>query len=76
MILMAKRVGITHVPEERKEQWRRKYPSLHNWKIRESGLSYEQAQQKENEWIARGYEGSPGGEKEPGYIYSVYTFEY
>ena len=73
---MGKRVGITSDPVEREKYWRSQYPSLHSWRIRDRGLTYEQAQREENKYIKMGYEGSPGGKKKPGNIYYVYTFEY
>ena len=71
---MRKRVGISHDPEERRKHWERKYPSLRDWTIIARHLTYEQAQKKEEEYIAKGYEGGLGGEKKSGRVYSVYTF--
>ena len=73
---MKKRVGISHDPEERKKYWEREYPSLWNWEIVSSGLTYEEAQKKEEEYIAKGYEGGLGGKKVYGDSYSVYTFNH
>ena len=73
---MGKRVGITTNTKERKEHWEGRYSTLKNWRIVESGLTYKQAQKKENEYIARGYTGHPGGEEKPGNGYSVYAFDY
>ena len=73
---MVKRVGITTDPEERRQHWENEHPSLRQWKIVFKGLTYEQAQEEENLYINKGYQGHPGGEKKPGSIYSVYTFEY
>ena len=72
---MARRVGMTTDVEERKKHWKSKYPNL-TWRVVDSGLTYEQAQRMENNYISRGYKGSPGGEKKSGYKYSVYTFSY
>ena len=72
---MGKRVGITKDIADRESYWRREYPHL-TWHIEATRLTYEQAQSMENEFIARGYEGSPGGPREECYIYFVYTFEY
>ncbi len=42
-----------------------------------TALTYEQAQEHEFAYIrAYGYEGHPGGDYVPGYVWSVYTFEY
>ena len=74
---MKKRVGITHDPEERKKYWKREYPSLWNWEIVSSGLTYEEAQRIEKDYIDnKGYEGGLGGERKSGRIYSVYTFNH
>ena len=73
---MRKRVGITHDVKQRKEQWKSKYPDLRSWEIIKSNLTYEQAQEIENDYIAQGYEGAPGGEKKYGAVYSVYIFSH
>lgn len=70
-----KRVGITSDPERRKKEHQNKYPDFRNWQIRAERLSYGQAQEKEDEYKREGYEGSPGGQKKEGNVYSVYTFE-
>ena len=73
---MGKRVGITTDTNERQKYWQSQYPNLSNFRIVKSGLTYEQAQAEENEYIKKGYEGSAGGEKKYGSVYSVYTFDY
>ena len=73
---MKHRVGITSELEKREDYWQGQYPSLKNWEIQAVGLTYEQAQAMENNFIKRGYEGSPGGQPVPGYVYMVYTFKY
>ena len=72
---MKKRVGITTDTEERKQYWESQY-NIRYWKIVKGGLSYEQAQNLENMFIAQGYEGSAGGAKQDGNVYSVYVFGY
>ena len=70
-------IGITTKPEIRKQEWQRIRPSLGNWKILISGLTYAEAQALENYYIRnKGYTGSPGGPIESGAVYSVYTFSY
>lgn len=74
---MACRVGITTNPEERKQYWKGQHPALRNWEILESGLSYSQAQRKENEYASRlGCQSYPGGPNNGQYNWSVYYFEY
>ena len=73
---MRKRVGITHDVKSRKEVWKRKYPNLHSWEVVRSGLTYEEAQKVENEYIEKGYEGASGGDRKFGSVYIVYTFSY
>ena len=73
---MGKRVGMTQDIQQRQADWRREYPSLHNWIVRATHLTYEQAQKMEEDYIRQGYEGSPGGPYAPGNVWSVYTFEY
>ena len=70
------RVGITANPSEREDHWRNLYRTLSNWVIQARNLNYEQAQHMENEFIAKGYGGSPGGKPVPGNVYIVYTFQY
>ena len=74
---MGKQVGITHDPEQRKKQWKVKYPKLKNWDIVASGLTHQEAQAMEDDYVdKKGYEGSHGGEKKQGKVYSVYTFSH
>ena len=73
---MNKRVGMTTDPDERKSYWKKEHPTLENWEIVASKLTYDEAQEKENEYRRRGYEGSPGGPRVQGKVYSVYTFKY
>ena len=70
-----KRVGITTDIDERKAYWSREYPNLRNWQIVEIGLTYDQAQKIENDYIKRGYKGHAGGERKAGSQYKVYTFK-
>ncbi len=70
-------IGITTQPQRRKQEWHRIRPSLGNWQILASDLTYAQAQALENYYIRnKGYTGSPGGPMEPGAVYSVYKFSY
>ena len=71
-----KRVGISQNIEQRKAHWRSVYPKMTDWQIIKTALSYDQAQALENEYLSRGYDGSPGGPRMPGYNYSVYTFSF
>ena len=71
-----KRVGMTHDLVERKQHWKNEHPSLYNWKVRASRLTYNQALEKEKYYESLGYKGHPGGERKHGPVYSVYTFEY
>ena len=73
---MAKRVGITHDEEERKEHWEREYPNLYGWKRVAKGLTYEEAQEIEEEYIKKGFKGGLGGKKKYGVKYCVYIFYY
>ena len=71
-----RRVGISHDLEERKKYWKKKFPSLKNWRIVKSGLTYKEVQSIETKYIEKGYKGHLGGKKKYGKIYSVYTFSY
>ena len=74
---MAKRVGSSHEPEKRKKAWLLKKPSLRNWTIIRTGLTYDEAKAVETYYVKKyGYEGSPGGPRLRGPVYSVYTFTY
>ena len=70
------RVGITSDPMARKKYWESQHPRLRNWRIVATNLTYHQAQDLEDKYVARGYQGSHGGDKKSGYAYSVYIFEY
>ena len=62
--------------EIRKREWQNEYPNLTNFKIRYTNLTYSQALEKEEEIAnSEGRYYSAGGERNPGVIYSVYTFE-
>ena len=73
---MAKRVGMTTDLYERKSYWQSQHPSLHNWTVVIRGLTYEQAQQKEEYYGILGYIREAGGQHVSGHVWSVYTFEY
>ena len=74
---MACRIGIATDPEERKQHWTNRHPTLKNWQILETGLSYSQAQKKENEYARKyGCQSHQGGEKSRQNNWSVYYFEY
>ena len=73
---MPKRVGITTDIDRRKQEWKRKFPNLHSWRVVASSLTKQQAQDKEDEYIRMGYEGHPGGRDDQGSLWSVYTFEH
>ncbi len=74
---MACRVGITTDPKRRKQEWEEEYPSLRDWEILESSLSYSSAQKKENEYAQKyGCASSPGGPNDGSYNWSVYKFSY
>lgn len=74
---MAKRVGMTTEPQERKQYWRNKYKSsFKNWQVVRRGLTYERAQQIEEDYKGLGYVRGAGGQYVSGYVWSVYTFEY
>ena len=71
-----RRVGITQNVPQRQAHWRAVYPSLRDWQIIGSGLTYRQAQDIENQYLRKGFDGHPGGLKRPGSDYAVYTFEF
>ena len=74
---MRKRVGITTDIQRRQQFWQGMYPHITVvFNIEARGLTYEQAQKMEDEYIARGYTGSPGGNRIDGPYYFVYTFSY
>ena len=71
------RVGMTTDLAEREQYWRSVYPHLYNWRVEAYGLTYEQAQALENQIAAqRGCQSAPGGAHVPGYVWSVYSFQY
>ena len=73
---MKKRIGITTDPQRRKKEWESLYPSLRNWRVVATGLTYDQAQEQEFCYVrGKGFIGN-GGDYVPGYVWSVYTFEY
>ena len=71
-----KRVGISQNIELRERHWRSIYPNLTDWTVVKSFLSYDQAQDIENSFLKKGFDGSPGGPRMGGYNYSVYTFNF
>ena len=74
---MRNRVGITTNPYQRQLFWQRVYPHVNiTVSIVASGLTYEEAQEIENMYVANGYIGNPGGERVDGPVYYVYTFAY
>ena len=73
---MAKRVGMTTDLQERRDYWENRHSSLSNWRVVSRGLTYEQAQKKEEYYETLGYTRGAGGQYVPGDVWSVYTFEY
>ena len=73
---MARCVGITADVTTDKWDLERGYPTMFNWQIVSSDLTYDEAQKIKLEYKAKGYETTQDGEvvKEP--VYSVFTFEY
>ena len=69
-------VGITaRDPIERKREWERKGYNVSNFKVKRRRLLYEEAQDLED-YYKRLYrcKAAPGGPRESGRVYSVYTF--
>lgn len=77
---MAMRLGMTSRPYERIKEWQKIYPNLRNWRILETGLTYNQALKKENDYRNSlekfDIESQPGGMPKQGFIYCIYVFEY
>lgn len=72
---MACRVGMTTNPSERQAYWKAKHPSMYGWTILARGLSYEEANRREQ--AERGScAGEEGGRYVAGYVWSVYKFYY
>ena len=70
-------VGITSDENKRESFFRRKYFGLHNWNIRQRGLSRAQAKWHEDIYIRDGYERTEESEDfGPGINFIVYTFIY
>ena len=60
---MACRVGITTDPARRKEEWKRRYPSLRKWRILSTHSTKRAAQERERlEARERGCRAHHGGE--------------
>ena len=70
------RVGISQNIPQRKNHWLSVYPGLYNWTLIKCGLTYRQAQDLENQYLRKGFDGHPGGLKKPGNDYCVYKFQY
>ena len=77
-----KYVGMSSKPYTRKAQWG-KDRHVRNFEIVESGLSYKEAQELENQLLAECEKcpycesrGHAGGRPVPGDSYSVYTYDY
>lgn len=74
---MACRVGITTDESGRCHYWQQEHPTLRNWRILERGLSYSDAQRKENEYAqSDGCVSHPGGPDDGSNDWLVYRFEY
>lgn len=74
---MACRVGMTTDPGERKAYWEARHPTLRNWRIVKSRLTYDEALELEKTTAERGgCEYSPGGQRKRGRVWSVYRFTY
>ena len=70
------RVGISQNIPQRQKHWRSVYPRLYNWTLIKCGLTYRQAQDIENQYLRKGFDGHPGGQPKEGKGYCVYTFQY
>ena len=70
------RVGISQNIPQRKAHWQSVYPGLYNWTLIQCGLTYREAQDIENQYLKKGFDGHPGGQKKPGKGYCVYRFKY
>lgn len=76
---MACRVGITTNLAERKAEWERRHPTLHNWHVLKVFGSREQAQAFEKQAAERENCACGEGGREPdspGAAWCVYYFEY
>ena len=76
---MACRVGITTNPKRRKEEWKRVYPNMKNWKVYSPFASRKEAQMWEDKTkIEYGCVASPGGNEpdDPDAVWRGYYFEY
>ena len=74
-----KYVGMTsRNPYVRKQEWEREGRVIFNFRIIETGLVYEEALALEHIYKTKNHQvdGNPGGQKTPGPVYSIYTFEY
>ena len=68
-------VGITsRDPYERRQEWADKGYDVSKFKVIYSNLTYDIAQDIENQYKQRGYKASAGGPRVGGHVYSVYTF--
>ena len=71
------RVGITTNPEGRKQYWKRKHPTLRNWKILGRHKTKSSAQTRETaEAKRRGCDASPGGGGQEVATWHVYYFQH
>lgn len=73
---MACRIGISHEPAKRREQWERKH-RIRNWKILAKCNSKTEAQAEETRLAKKyGCRAEPGGAGPERATWSVYYFEY
>lgn len=69
---MGCRVGMSTTPDERIEYWKQKEGHTGS-RVLASDLTYDEAQQREDEEAAaRDCESSKGGPRKPGRVWSVY----
>ena len=75
---MAHKIGIT-LPvrlELYKGELKEQYPSLYNWRVIASGVSYSDAEKIEIQYKQRGYLSCSPCEYVPDPIYCVFAFDY
>ena len=74
---MACQVGMTTDPERRKEEWKRRRPTLRNWQIFSTHPTKTEAQEAETrEARARGVNSGEGGDGPERATWYVYYFGY
>ncbi len=70
------RVGITADLGRRREERKTEFIKIYNWRVRNRGLTRDEAQAKKDEYVRRlGFKSHPDSKNDVGKSWNVYTFE-